>query len=204
MNLTEFVVADSGGRALTQQVCALTPPRELRLLHDILADQYRSYLSMVTGRTTLWPWTHVYPSRYISEHVLIIFIRLIESLCCIWLHLHTKSPTASVKHTQQPNIVWLFYHIHCKQRSFASRGQVKNYPTMHYFGIPRHTRSIAYPTRTKFSLSHWNLNSDISLMANSLNLNSVYFYIFRNLWMIAYIIEIHRHLIGLLDVYVEI
>ena len=36
---------------------------------------------------------------------------------------------------------------------------------------------------------HWNLNFAISLMANSLNLNSAYNYVFRNLSMIAYMIE---------------
>ena len=36
----------------------------------------------------------------------------------------------------------------------------------------------------------WNLNLAISLMVNSLNLNSAYYYIFRNLSMIAYMIEI--------------
>ena len=39
---------------------------------------------------------------------------------------------------------------------------------------------------------HWNLNSAISLMANSLNLNYVYCFIFRNLSMIAYLIEIQK------------
>ena len=38
---------------------------------------------------------------------------------------------------------------------------------------------------------HWNLNIAISLMANLLNLNSVY-YIFRNLSMIAYMTEIQK------------
>ena len=36
----------------------------------------------------------------------------------------------------------------------------------------------------------WNLNLAISLMVNSLNLNSAYYYIFRNLSMTAYMIEI--------------
>ena len=35
---------------------------------------------------------------------------------------------------------------------------------------------------------HWNLNFAISLMGNSLNLNSTYYFIFRNLSMIAYIV----------------
>ena len=40
---------------------------------------------------------------------------------------------------------------------------------------------------------HWNLIFAISLMANSLNLNSAYFYIFRNLSMIAQMIEIQEY-----------
>ena len=39
---------------------------------------------------------------------------------------------------------------------------------------------------------HWNLNFAIPLMANSLNLNSANYYIFRNLSMIAYIIGIQK------------
>ena len=37
---------------------------------------------------------------------------------------------------------------------------------------------------------YWYLNFAFSLMANSLNLNSAYYYTFRNLSMIAYMIEI--------------
>ena len=40
--------------------------------------------------------------------------------------------------------------------------------------------------------SHWNLNLAISLMAYSLNINSAYYFIFRNLSMIAYIIEVQK------------
>ena len=39
---------------------------------------------------------------------------------------------------------------------------------------------------------HWNLNFAISLMAKSLDLNSSNYYIFRNLSMIAYMIEIQE------------
>ena len=39
---------------------------------------------------------------------------------------------------------------------------------------------------------HWNSNIVISLMANSLNLNSAYLKIFTNLSMIAYIIEFQK------------
>ena len=39
---------------------------------------------------------------------------------------------------------------------------------------------------------HRNLNYAISLKSNSLNLNSAYYYIFRNLSMIAFIIEIQK------------
>ena len=39
---------------------------------------------------------------------------------------------------------------------------------------------------------HWNLNFTISLMANLLNVNSVYLKSFRNLLMTAYIIEIQK------------
>ena len=43
---------------------------------------------------------------------------------------------------------------------------------------------------------HWNLDCAISLMANSLILNAAYYYMFRNLTMIAYtctcIIEIQK------------
>ena len=39
---------------------------------------------------------------------------------------------------------------------------------------------------------HWNVNFAISLMANCQNLNSGYFYIFRNLSMTAYITEIQK------------
>ena len=38
----------------------------------------------------------------------------------------------------------------------------------------------------------WNLNFAITLMANSLNLNCAYDYVFRNLSMLAYIIEIQK------------
>ena len=48
----------------------------------------------------------------------------------------------------------------------------------------------------KFTLQeekfHWNLNFAISLMANSLNFNSAYYTSFRNLSIIAYIIEIQK------------
>ena len=39
---------------------------------------------------------------------------------------------------------------------------------------------------------NWNLNFDTLLMANLLNSNSAYYYAFKNLSMIAYIIEIHN------------
>ena len=39
---------------------------------------------------------------------------------------------------------------------------------------------------------YWILNFAISLMANSLNLNSAYYYIFRNLLMMANIIQIQK------------
>ena len=39
---------------------------------------------------------------------------------------------------------------------------------------------------------HWNLNFAISLMAKSLDLKSTYYCIFRNLSMIAYMIEIQE------------
>ena len=39
---------------------------------------------------------------------------------------------------------------------------------------------------------HWNLNFAIWVMVNSLDFNSVYYYIFRNLSMIAFIIEIQK------------
>ena len=48
---------------------------------------------------------------------------------------------------------------------------------------------LHYPTGRKFLLE---FKLRCSLMANSLNLNSVYYYIFRNLSMIAYIIEIQN------------
>ena len=51
-------------------------------------------------------------------------------------------------------------------------------------------RLYTYPTGNIISI--WNLNFLVSLMANSLNLNSAYSYIFRNLFMIAYITEIQR------------
>ena len=46
-----------------------------------------------------------------------------------------------------------------------------------------------YYTVRKISLE---FKFDILLIANSLNLNSAYYYIFRNLFMIAYITEIQR------------
>ena len=39
---------------------------------------------------------------------------------------------------------------------------------------------------------HWNLNFAISLIANSLNFNFAYYYIFKNLLVIAYTIEIQQ------------
>ena len=39
---------------------------------------------------------------------------------------------------------------------------------------------------------HWNINFAISLMTNLVNLNSAYYYIFRNLSMTAYLIEIQK------------
>ena len=44
-----------------------------------------------------------------------------------------------------------------------------------------------YPTERNFL---WEFNFAISLMANSLNLNSTYYYIFSNLSLVTYIIEI--------------
>ena len=54
-----------------------------------------------------------------------------------------------------------------------------------------------YPTGKKF---HWNLNFTISLMANSLNLNSAYHFILRKLSMMAHIIDIKKfHPVGYID-----
>ena len=39
---------------------------------------------------------------------------------------------------------------------------------------------------------NWNLNFAVSLIANSLNLNPAYYYIFWNLSIIAYIIEVQK------------
>ena len=46
-----------------------------------------------------------------------------------------------------------------------------------------------YPAGRNF---HWNLYFAISLVANSLNLNYAYYYDFRNLSVIAYMIEIRK------------
>ena len=51
-----------------------------------------------------------------------------------------------------------------------------------------HTMCIPYMEEN----FNWNLNFAVSLIANSLNLNPAYYYIFWNLSMIAYIIEVQK------------
>ena len=54
-----------------------------------------------------------------------------------------------------------------------------------------HPLMIIYPTLREEN-SHWNLSFAISLLANSLNLNSVYYYIYGRISMRGYIIEIQK------------
>ena len=57
-------------------------------------------------------------------------------------------------------------------------------------------RPLYWPLLLKYTLQeenfHGNLNFAISPMTNSLNFYSAYYYIFRNLSMIAYLIEFQQ------------
>ena len=99
------------------------------------------------------------------------------------------------------------WHRHKKQTCFML------YPTRRKFSLEFRFRYVANGKFIKFQFCtlldfysffneclytlqeekfYWNLNSAISPMVNSLNLNSVYYYTFRNLSTIVYMIEFQK------------
>ena len=102
-----------------------------------------------------------------------------------------------ITHTVHLN-VHLVHVMLCHKDEFDKFRELESFKPLlqvtHYF--TRLSQMFVFSCTPRHTLqeedSDWNLNFAISLMANSLNSNSVYYYILRNLIMIASIFEIQK------------
>ena len=84
---------------------------------------------------------------------------------------------------------YIFYYSHIWVKFNRLAYILCFFSTVIFFAACMSSRVASYPNAgdTLQELNfHWNLNFAISLMTNSLNFNSMYYYIFENILMIAY------------------